>query len=56
VEGEDIRKGCRRVNMVKYYVHMYINGKMRTIETITGIGRGGKKENDGGGEFKHDIL
>jgi hypothetical protein len=39
-EGEDIRKGWRRVNMVEYYVLMYENGKMRPVETIPG--RGGR--------------
>jgi hypothetical protein len=38
VRGEDIMKGYRRVNMVEYYVLMYINGKMRTVETIPGMG------------------
>jgi hypothetical protein len=33
---------------------MYKNGKMRTIETIPGIG--GAKENDGGGEFNYNIF
>jgi hypothetical protein len=37
-EGEDIRKGCRRVNVVEYYVLMYESGKMRPVETIPGIG------------------
>jgi hypothetical protein len=32
---------------------MYINGKMKPVETITGIGG---KENDGGGEFNYHIL
>jgi hypothetical protein len=41
-EGEDVEKGCRRMNMVEYYVLMYENGKMRPGETIPGIGRGGK--------------
>jgi hypothetical protein len=31
---------------------MYENGEMRPVETISGIGRGRIKENDGGGEFK----
>jgi hypothetical protein len=35
---------------------MYENGKMRPVETITGLGGGGTKENDGGGEFNCDIL
>jgi hypothetical protein len=34
---------------------MYVNGKMRSVETIPGIGQG-IKENDGGGEFKYDIF
>jgi hypothetical protein len=43
--GGDIRKGCRRVNMVEYYTLMYVNGKMRHIETIPGVeGREDKGE------------
>jgi hypothetical protein len=34
---------------------MYVNGKMRPVETIPGMGRG-IKENDGEGEFKDDIF
>jgi hypothetical protein len=34
---------------------MYVNGKMRTVETITEMA-GGRKENDEGGEFNYDIL
>jgi hypothetical protein len=37
---EDIRKGCRRVNMVEYYALVNENGKMRPAEAIPGI-RGG---------------
>jgi hypothetical protein len=37
-EGEDIRKGCRRVNMVEYYVLRYKNGKMRPVESLPGMG------------------
>jgi hypothetical protein len=40
----------------KYCVHMYVNGKMRPVEMIPGMGRGRIKENDGGGEFKYDIF
>jgi hypothetical protein len=40
-KGEYIRKGYRRVNMVEYYTHMYINGKMRPVETIPGM-KGGE--------------
>jgi hypothetical protein len=29
------------VNMVEYYVLMYENGKMRPVETVSGIGDGG---------------
>jgi hypothetical protein len=54
--GEDIRKGCRRMNMVEYYVLMRENGKMRPVETIPEIGGGCIKDNDGGGEFNYDIL
>jgi hypothetical protein len=35
---------------------MYGNGKMRTVIIIPGIGRGGIKENDGGGEFRYYIF
>jgi hypothetical protein len=35
---------------------MYVNGKMRPVETVPGMGEGGIKENGGGGEFKYDIL
>jgi hypothetical protein len=35
---------------------MYVNGKMRPTETISGMREGEIKENDGGGKFKYDIL
>jgi hypothetical protein len=35
---------------------MYVNGKMRPVETIPGMRGGRIKENDGGGEFNYDIL
>jgi hypothetical protein len=35
---------------------MYETGKMRPIQTIPGMRRGGVKENDGGGEFSYDVL
>jgi hypothetical protein len=41
-KGEDIRKGCRRVNMVEYYVLRNENGKMRPGKTIPGMGKGDK--------------
>jgi hypothetical protein len=44
VGGEDIRKGCGRVNMVEYYALMNENGKMRPVETVPGMGGGDKGE------------
>jgi hypothetical protein len=41
---------------LEYYVHMYVNGKMRHVETIPGKREGITKGNDGGGEFNYDIL
>jgi hypothetical protein len=35
---------------------MYVNGKMKPAETIPGMGGGEIKENDGGDQFKYDIL
>jgi hypothetical protein len=35
---------------------MYVNGKMRLVETIPGMGEGGKTENDIEGELKCDIF
>jgi hypothetical protein len=35
---------------------MYANRKMRSVETIAGMGEGRIKENDGGDEFNYDIL
>jgi hypothetical protein len=29
---------------------------MRPVETVSGIGGEGIKENDGGGEFNYDML
>jgi hypothetical protein len=29
-------------------VHMYVNGKMRPVETVPGMRKRGTKENDGG--------
>jgi hypothetical protein len=40
------------VNVVKtlwHSVHMNVNGKMRPVETVPGMGGGKKKENNGGG-------
>jgi hypothetical protein len=35
---------------------MYVNGKVRPVETILGMEGEGMKENDGKGEFKYDIF
>jgi hypothetical protein len=35
---------------------MYVNGKMRPVETIPGMGGGEIKENDEGGEFKCNYI
>jgi hypothetical protein len=37
----------------EYYAPMYVNGKIRSVETIPGM-EGGDKENDQGGEFNYD--
>jgi hypothetical protein len=52
--GEDVEKGHRRVNIVKYCTHRYVNGKMRPVETTPGIGRVGNKGEYRGGEFNYD--
>jgi hypothetical protein len=39
------------VNIWKYYVLMYEDGKMRPVEPILRTGGGQIKEDDGGGEF-----
>jgi hypothetical protein len=41
--------------MVKYYVLMNENGKMRPAETVPGIRGRRIKENDGGSKFNYDI-
>jgi hypothetical protein len=35
-----MKKGCGRVNMVKIYIHMYVNREMTPVETVPGMGRG----------------
>jgi hypothetical protein len=35
---------------------MYVIGKMRPVETLPRIGGGRINENDGGAEFKYNIL
>jgi hypothetical protein len=45
--GDGKRKGGKRVNTVQKCVHVYVNAKMITFETIPGIrGRGDKRECD----------
>jgi hypothetical protein len=39
--GEDIREGCRKVSILKLCVLVHKNEKMRTVETILRMGRGG---------------
>jgi hypothetical protein len=34
---------------------MYINGKMRPVETVPGTRERGREENGGRGEFKRDC-
>jgi hypothetical protein len=40
----------------KCCVHIYVNGKMRPVETIHGMEGGGMKERRGGGESRYDIF
>jgi hypothetical protein len=56
VEGEDIRKRCRRIKVWKYCALLYENGKVRPVETIPGRGEGRIKENDGRGEFNYEYC
>jgi hypothetical protein len=37
-------------------VHTYVNGKMRPVEPIAGMGEGGGKGEWWGGECSYDIL
>jgi hypothetical protein len=39
-----------------YSVHVYVNRKMRPVETILGMGEWEIKDNDGGGEFNYDYC
>jgi hypothetical protein len=51
--GQDIRKWCRRMNVVEYYALTYENAKLRPAETIPGMGEGRRMIR---GEFNYDIL
>jgi hypothetical protein len=35
---------------------MCVNGKVRPVETVPGMGAGEMRKNDGGGEFNYDTL
>jgi hypothetical protein len=35
---------------------MYVNVEMIPVETVPGIGEGGMKESNGGGEFMYKIF
>jgi hypothetical protein len=41
---------------ISYCVQIYVNGKMRPVETILRMGWDGIKEKDGGDEFNYDIF
>jgi hypothetical protein len=55
-KGEEVGKGCGRVNIVQILCTHVCKWKMRPVETIPGMGGEGIKKNDGGGEFNYDIL
>jgi hypothetical protein len=44
------------VNMVQILCTHVRKWKVRPFQTIPGMGRGGIKENDGGGEFNYDRF
>jgi hypothetical protein len=35
---EELEKECGRLIQCKYCVHMHVNGKMRPVETVPGMG------------------
>jgi hypothetical protein len=41
---------------LKYYVLLYENKEMRSVETIPGTGGRGINKKGGGGEFNYDKL
>jgi hypothetical protein len=55
-EGEEIRKGCSRVNMVDILCTPACKWKSETCRNSSRNGGRRLKENDGGGEFNYDIL
>jgi hypothetical protein len=46
VKGKRWGKGVGGCIWCKYCVHIYVNGKMKPVQTIPGIVGGGIKEND----------
>jgi hypothetical protein len=47
---------CRRENMVEIlYTHVW-KWKIKSVETVLGMGVCRIKENDGGSEFNYDTL
>jgi hypothetical protein len=53
---KDVRKVCRKVNIEKILCTIYLNGKMKTVESIPRMKEGEIKENDGEDEFNYDIF
>jgi hypothetical protein len=43
-KGKRQGEGCKEVNIGKYCVHTYANGKMRPVDTVLGMGVGDKEE------------
>jgi hypothetical protein len=37
MRGEDVEKGCRRVNIVQILCTCCVNGKMRPVKNIPGV-------------------
>jgi hypothetical protein len=42
--GRILGKGVTGCIWCKYYIYMYVNGKMRPVKTIPGMGEGDKGE------------
>jgi hypothetical protein len=53
---EDVDKGCKRVTIVQILCAHVYKWKIIAVETTPGMERRVIKANDGGGEFKYDIL
>jgi hypothetical protein len=54
--GRGLGKDVGGRTWCKYCVHMYVNGKLRSVETMPGVGGGRIKENNWGDDFKYDIF